>query len=74
MKALHMVSFVLLIVGGLNWGLTAFNYNVVDMLLGAGSSLAMIVYVLVGLAAVFEAVTHKSNCKHCEGSKMSGQM
>ncbi len=69
-----MVAFVLLIVGGLNWGLTAFDYNVVDMILGQGSTLAMIVYVLVGLAALFEGATHKQNCKHCSGSSASSGM
>jgi uncharacterized protein len=65
MKALHMVSFILLVVGGLNWGLAAIGYNVVDMLLGAGSTLAMAVYLLVGIAAIVELVTHKANCRMC---------
>ncbi len=70
MKSLHMVSFVLLVVGGLNWGLDAFGYNVVDKLLGVGSTLSMLVYVLVALAAVYEVVTHKSNCKACSAGTM----
>ena len=75
MKMLHMVAFVLLVVGGLNWGLTAFHYNIVEMLLGSWPGVVTIVYVLVGLSAVFEAVTHKNNCKHCEGGRsMGGQM
>jgi uncharacterized membrane protein YuzA (DUF378 family) len=65
MKALHMISFILLVVGGLAWGLHAFGYDPVDML---GSSVAMIVYCLVGLAAIYEAVTHKANCKACMAS------
>ncbi len=68
MKTLHMVAFVLLVVGGLNWGLVAFNYNLVDMLLGKWESLEKLVYILVGLSAVFEAATHKQNCKHCASS------
>ena len=66
MKALHKVAFILLIIGGLNWGLTAFGYNVVAML---GSSIAMIVYVLVGLSAIYEAVMHKQNCKYCSSGQ-----
>ena len=62
MKSLHMVTWILLIIGGLNWGLTAFGYNVVDML---GPSLSMIVYVLVGLSAIYEVVNHKNTCKNC---------
>ncbi len=72
MKSLHMVTWILLVVGGLNWGLTAFGYNLVEMLLGT-DSLAMLVYVLVGLSAVYELVTHKKNCKVCSGGGM-GQM
>lgn len=66
-----MVTFILLVVGGLNWLLTALGYNVVDMLLGAGSTLAKVVYILVGLSAVFEVVTHKGNCRMCSGAPMA---
>lgn len=62
---LHMVSFVLLVVGGLNWLLVgAFDMNLVEMLLGTGT-LATVVYVLVGLSALYELVTHKGNCTAC---------
>ena len=68
MKALHVVSFLLVVVGALNWGLVGFfNYNLVESLLGA-STLTTVVYSLVGVAAVVEVVTHKKNCKLC-GSK-----
>ena len=70
MKALHMVSFILLIVGGLNWLLVAFHWNLVDAIFGAGSTLSMIIYILVGLAAIVEVVTHGKNCKMC--GSMSG--
>ncbi len=66
MKALHMVTFILLVVGGLNWLLVAFNFNLVDKIFGVGSTLSMVVYILVGISAIFEAVTHKSNCNCCE--------
>lgn len=58
MKTLTLVAVVLLVVGGLNWGLVgAFDFNLVDSLLGEGSVLARVVYVLVGLAAVWKTVT-----------------
>lgn len=60
-----MVAFVLLIVGGLNWLLVAFGYNLVDSVLGVGSTLSMVVYILVGLSAIYEVVGHKGNCKSC---------
>jgi len=67
MKWLHIVSFILLVVGGLNWLLVAFGYNVVALL---GSSVEQIVYILVGLAAVYEVVTHKNNCRECGSGGM----
>lgn len=74
MKGLHMVTFILLIVGGLNWLLHAFNWNLVDKLLGQGSTVAMVVYVLIGLSAIYELVTHKQNCKLCDKGGMSSGM
>lgn len=57
MKIVTLVAVVLLIVGGLNWGLVgAFDYNLVDNLFGEGSALARVVYVLVGLAALWKVV------------------
>lgn len=66
MKSVHMIAFILLVVGGLNWGLYAFGYNLVNKLLGSMPQVEMIVYLLVGVSAVFEAATHRSACKHCE--------
>lgn len=66
-----MVAFVLLVVGGLNWGLVAFGYNLVESLLGSWPAVVMVVYVLVGLSALYLALTHKSHCKECmSGSQM----
>jgi uncharacterized membrane protein YuzA (DUF378 family) len=65
MKGLHMIAFTLLIVGGLNWGLTAFGYNVVNMLLGSWPMVEQAVYVLVGLSALLAVFTHKEMCKAC---------
>ena len=73
MKSLHMVTWILLVVGGLNWGLVAFNFNLVEKLVGSWPTLEMLVYLLVGLSAVYELVTHKKNCKACSSGGM-GQM
>ena len=54
MKAVSATALVLLVIGGINWGLVGFfNYNFVDMLLGEGTVLARIVYGLVGLSAMY---------------------
>ena len=51
---LDWVAIVLVIVGGLNWGLVgAFNFDLVATIFGAMSALSRIVYVLVGLAAIY---------------------
>ncbi len=66
MKWLHMVAFLLLIVGGLNWGLIgAFHWNLVNYLLGSWPSVESVVYVLVGLSALWLVVTHKAGCRMC---------
>ena len=58
MKKLDLLAVILLIVGGLNWGLVgAANFDLVAALFGAGTPLARIVYVLVGLAAVYQSLT-----------------
>lgn len=65
MKMLHMAAFLLVVVGALNWGLVGlFQYNLVESLLG-GLGLTNIVYILVGVSAVYIGVTHKSDCKAC---------
>ncbi len=59
-KTLHTVSFALLVIGGLNWLLVgAFSTNVVEMIFGAGTTLTMVVYILVGLSAVHQLIARK---------------
>ncbi len=61
MKALDILAAVLLIVGGLNWGLWgAFEFDLVATLLGGNTAVpAKAVYVLVGIAAVYQAASIK---------------
>lgn len=72
MKALHSVAFVLLVIGGLNWLLIGlFDWGVAEVL---GTDVSRIVYILVGLSAIYLVATHKTNCKQCAsgGSMSSG--
>jgi uncharacterized protein len=47
------IVWVLVIVGGLNWGLIGvLNFNLVDAIFGEGSVVSTVVYILVGIAAV----------------------
>lgn len=56
MKTLNIVTLLLVIVGGLNWGLVSLNYNLVAAIFGADTALTNIVYALVGLSAVWQIV------------------
>jgi uncharacterized membrane protein YuzA (DUF378 family) len=69
MKGLHMVAFLLVVVGALNWGLVGLlNMNLVTLLVGSWPMLEKLVYILVGVSGVYLLVTHKADCKIC--SKM----
>ncbi|MFO7608341.1 MAG: DUF378 domain-containing protein, partial [Candidatus Krumholzibacteriia bacterium] len=57
MKTFDVIAAVLLVVGGLNWGLWgAFKFDLVATLLGAVPFLMNTVYVLVGLTALYQAL------------------
>ena len=57
MSVADYVAWVLVVVGGLNWGLVGvFKYNLVDSLFGVDSGVSRVVYALVGLAAVYMVV------------------
>lgn len=57
MKTMDEVTAVLIIIGGLNWGLVgAFDFNLVAALFGEMSVLARLTYLLVGVAALYQAL------------------
>jgi len=64
MKAIHIIAFILLVIGGLNWLLFAFGWNLVGAIFGMGV-LAQIIYILVGLSAIFLIFSHKKDCRTC---------
>lgn len=70
MKALHMVAFILVIIGGINWLLVAFNWNLVEAVLGSWPAVVKIVYILVGLSAIYLVAEHKKDCKICSKQSM----
>lgn len=66
MKSLHITAFVLLVMGGINWGLVGlFGFNIIEAVFGSVSWLERLIYVLVGAAAVMIMATHKEDCKAC---------
>lgn len=74
MKALHMVAFTLLLVGGLNWLLVGLvGWDVGEKLFGGmDATVSRVIYVLVGLSALVALFTHKNDCKMC--GSMGGGM
>ncbi len=54
MGPIGWIAFILVVVGGLNWGLVGlFNFDLVAAIFGAMSTISRIVYVLVGLSAIY---------------------
>lgn len=65
MKNLDVIAAALVIVGALNWGLVGvFHFDLVaavfGMKFGETSALSAVVYSLVGLSGVYQALTWKS--------------
>ena len=61
MKTLDVIVAILLVIGGLNWGLIGFfDFNIVHFLLGKAPALERIIYAVVGLAAVYQIVQWKA--------------
>lgn len=70
MKILHILTFSLLLIGGLNWGLFALTgWDVSVWLGGMTSQWAKILYLAVGISSVVVIATHGKDCKMC-GKKM----
>ncbi|MCL4353642.1 DUF378 domain-containing protein [Patescibacteria group bacterium] len=66
MKTLHVVSFLLVALGALNWGLIGlFGFNVISSVFGASLFLTRLVYILVGLGGLFLVLNHKKECRNC---------
>jgi len=57
LKPIDCVALVLVIVGGLNWGLVGlFDFNLVDAIFGEMAFLSRLIYVLVGVSALYAAI------------------
>ncbi len=65
LNALDWVAMVLMIVGGLNWGLVGIaEFDLVAALFGEMSTISRLVYVLVGLAALYGIVMLMKLARH----------
>jgi len=67
MKTVELIGYILVMVGALNWGLIGLggfmgaDWNVVSMLLGAWPQVEWLVYILVGLSAVWMLVSRSKS-------------
>lgn len=57
MKVVNVIALILIIIGGLNWGLVGFfDYNLVDAIFGDESAASRVVYAVVGVAALYKLI------------------
>ncbi len=61
MKSIDVIAALLVVVGACNWGLVGlFGFDLVAALLGDSSALSRVVYSLVGIAGLFQAIQWKA--------------
>ena len=61
MKSIDLITTLLLVVGGLNWGLVGLlHFNLVGTLLGDATIISRLVYIVVGLCALYQAIQWKA--------------
>jgi uncharacterized membrane protein YuzA (DUF378 family) len=54
LTVIDWIALILVIVGGLNWGLVGiFGFDLVAAIFGAMTIISRIVYILVGISAVY---------------------
>lgn len=67
-KVIDWIALILVVVGGLNWGLVgALKFNLVSYLFGATGLIVapiveQVVYILVGVAAIYTLIVNLSKC------------
>ncbi len=66
MKILKQIAYVILIAGGLNWGLFGLiEINIIDMAFASIPMFARIFYVFVGISAIYILVCRLRLCTCC---------
>ena len=71
----YTIAFALIMIGAINWGLVGLggflgqDLNVVHLILGAWPTVEWIVYLLVGLSAIYKLAMCKSCCGSCDPTK-----
>ena len=61
---MHKITFTLLLIGGLNWGIFAVTgWEIGQLFGGMDDVVSRIIYILVGLSAIWEAIIHMKHPK-----------
>ena len=61
MKTFDLIVAALLVIGGLNWGLVGFfNFDLVASILGNMTLLSRIIYIVVGISAIYQVANWKA--------------
>lgn len=73
MKILNLTTLVLVVIGGLNWGLVGlFNWDLVAAIFGDASLISRLIYTVVGLSAIWQLFPLYRSFGPGEVSAMSG--
>lgn len=66
-KGLHKIAFILLVIGGLDLLLKGLlSWDIGEIFGGMDVLISRIIYILIGIAALYEMLTHKGHCKECD--------
>ena len=67
MQYLHKITYLLLIVGGLNWLVFGvIGWEIGQLFGGMDALISRIIYILVGVAVLYSLFEHRKMCKDCE--------
>ena len=66
-KSIQSISQILLIIGGINWGLVGLlDINLVSTIFGDMTTLSRVIYTIVGLAGIYALMDMCNMCKSCK--------
>jgi len=66
---MHKVTFILLVIGGLNWLLVGLlGWDIGALFGGMDAFVSRVIYILVGISAIYEVTTHWDSYRKCAAS------
>lgn len=70
MKYIGLIALILVVIGGLNWGLVGlFEIDLVAMIFGEMTMATRVIYTLVGIASIAKLAMFVTHSKHCCNDK-----